>query len=311
MHNMADLATTTGTDGPAGESAVQRQARERREKRQKKMAEQGEDRLNRIKALNGGVAPPAEVLGGPAAPQKASIVDDPDEVDISKGSSFANTPSARRTPANAPDDQLAAAMLRMQQQQQSQDGEEEDPMAKMMQQMMSMMGQGGGNPHDPNSKPPELPPMLANMLSGQQADDVKEPATVSAYVWRVVHAIFSFVLASYICLTSTFNGSKLARGENVYTHEAGYGLGPRLFIIFTSAELVLQSTRYFMERGQMQSGGMLAGITNSGMIPQRYANYIRIAGRYITIAQTVFADVMVVVFVLGCMAWWTGNATPA
>ncbi|KAK4637841.1 uncharacterized protein CLAFUR5_00893 [Fulvia fulva] len=270
-----------------------------------------QSRLSKIKALNGGVAPPEEVVGGPAVPQKASIVDDPDEVDISQGSSFANTPSARRTPANASDDPLAAAMLRMQQEQGFLGGQEEDPMAKMMQQMMSIMGQGGGDPNDPNSKPPELPPMLANMLSGQKADDVKEPATSSAYIWRIVHAIFSFVLASYICLTSTFNGSKLARSENVYTQDAGYGLGPRLFVIFTSAELVLQSTRYFMEKGQMQSGGMLAGIVNSGMIPQPYANYIRIAGRYITIAQTVFADVMVVVFVLGCMAWWTGNATPA
>lgn len=62
--NMADTATTTGADGPEGESSAQRQARLRREKRQKKMAEEGEDRLAKIKALNGGVAPPAEVLGG-------------------------------------------------------------------------------------------------------------------------------------------------------------------------------------------------------------------------------------------------------
>lgn len=61
---MADTASTTGADGLEGETPTQRQARLRREKRQKKMADQGEDRLARIKALNGGVAPPDEVLGG-------------------------------------------------------------------------------------------------------------------------------------------------------------------------------------------------------------------------------------------------------
>ena len=61
---MADVVVTPGADGQESESPTQRQARLRREKRQKKMAEQGEDRLARIKALNGGVAPPAEVLDG-------------------------------------------------------------------------------------------------------------------------------------------------------------------------------------------------------------------------------------------------------
>lgn len=61
---MADVAVSTGLDGPEGETPNQRQARLRREKRQKKMAEEGEDRLAKIKALNGGVAPPDEVLGG-------------------------------------------------------------------------------------------------------------------------------------------------------------------------------------------------------------------------------------------------------
>lgn len=61
---MADIVTTTGSDELQGETPNQRQARLRREKRQKRMAEEGEDRLAKIKALNGGVAPPDEVLGG-------------------------------------------------------------------------------------------------------------------------------------------------------------------------------------------------------------------------------------------------------
>jgi hypothetical protein len=83
---MADTdAVTTGSDGPAGETPNQRQARLRREKRQKKMTEQGEDRLAKIKALNGGIAPPDEVLGGPAVPQAASVVDDPEVGEVQHG----------------------------------------------------------------------------------------------------------------------------------------------------------------------------------------------------------------------------------
>ncbi|KAK1021040.1 hypothetical protein LTR33_018597, partial [Friedmanniomyces endolithicus] len=73
------------TDMPDDETPNQRQARLRREKRNKKMATEGEERLARIKALNGGVAPPDAVLGGPAAPNttnQATVHDDPEEADI-------------------------------------------------------------------------------------------------------------------------------------------------------------------------------------------------------------------------------------
>lgn len=85
------------------ETPTQLQSRLRREKRQKKLSEQGSDRLAKIKALNGGVAPPDEVLGGPVIPPSppppaagsmrgvSGVVDDdvenedddPEEVDIS------------------------------------------------------------------------------------------------------------------------------------------------------------------------------------------------------------------------------------
>lgn len=305
---MADVAASTGSEAPENETPNQRQARLRREKRQKKMAESGEDRLAKIKALNGGVAPPDEVLGGPDSQQpKPATVDDPEEVDISQNPSGYGTPS--RANAGGPNDPLAAAMFQMQQQQgqnQSQ-GAEEDPMVKMMQQMVGLMG---GNPQDPNAKPPEIPPMLQALMGGGGASkqDQAPPATGSAYLWRIVHAIFACILATYIALTSTFNGSKISRSQSVYTEGAGYGLGPRLFLIFCTSELLLQSSRYFVEKGQLQGNGMLAMVANSGFVPEPWAGYIRIIGRYVKIVQTIIADALVIVFVFGALAWWQGMA---
>ncbi|KAK5175685.1 uncharacterized protein LTR77_000824 [Saxophila tyrrhenica] len=310
---MADVATSSGS-APDGETPNQRQARLRREKRQKKMEEQGEDRLARIKALNGGIAPPEEMLGGPAKPQAATVADDPEEVDISQHASGYGTPS--KPQVDATENPLAAAMLQMQQQearnrgqQGAQGNAEDDPMVKMMQQMVGLMG---GNPQDPNAQPPDLPLPLKMMMGGggQATKEQAPPATGSAYMWRIVHAIFAFVLASYIAFTSTFNGTKLGRNQSVYHEEAGfgasYGLGPRLFMIFCTSEVVLQGSRYFVEKGQLQGNGILAKVANSGFVPEPWAGYVRTVGRYVGILQTIMADAMVIVFVFGILVWWQG-----
>ena len=232
------------------------------------------------------------------------MADDPEEIDISRHQ------QADDTGAQNP---LMAAMLQMQQQQQRQpqqspggDNPQEDPMVRLMQQVMGSMGGQRQDPNNPNAEQTQLPDLLQQMMKGSQPQEQKAPSTSTAYMWRIVHAIAAFILASYIALTSTFNGTKLARTQSVYSQEAGYGLGPRLFVIFTSAELVLQSSRYFLEKGQLQGTGILATVANSGMIPEPYANYIRLIGRYIGIATTIFSDMMVVIFVFGCMAWWNG-----
>ncbi|KAF2479282.1 hypothetical protein BDY17DRAFT_257913, partial [Neohortaea acidophila] len=304
------------SDAPENETPNQRQARLRREKRQKKMAEQGEDRLARIKALNGGVAPPEEVLGGPVAQgTKSAYVEDPDEVDISTVTPGNGTPS-RQQHVDAVDNPLAAAMLQMQQeqarnqrQQRAEGSAEEDPMARMMEQMMGLMG---GDPSNPNAKPPDLPPALKALMGGvggaAGAQQQEPPATSSTYLWRAVHAVFALLLAGYIAVTSTFTGSKLAREPHFYASGEGHGLERRLFLIFCTAELVLQSTRYFAEKGQLRGNGMLAKVANSGFVPEPWAGYVRIVGRYVGIAQTIMTDAMVIVFVFGAMAWWRGAA---
>lgn len=316
----------TDTAPAESETPNQKQARLRREKRQKKMAEQGEDRLAKIKALNGGVAPPAEVLGGPAqsgsVPKPATVQnddDDPDEADIDTVSGV-NTPN-RPARTNAQDNPLAAATLQQQQQRQGGGGagmqgmqggasEDEDPMIRMMQQLTGMMGGNAQDPNDPN-QPPQIPPMLQALMGGGGGgqDAHKAPETGSAYLWRVVHAVFACALAVYITLTSTFNGSKLSRSQSVYdAEEASYGFGPRLFTLFTTAELVLQGCRFFLEKGQLRGPGIFAMVANSGFVPEPYAQWVRTGGRWVGIAQSVVSDAMVVIFVFGVLAWWSGRA---
>lgn len=320
---MADTAATTSSEIPENETPNQKQARLRREKRNAKMAATGEERLAKIKGLNGGVAPPEEALGGPtvaptaSAPQQASVVDDPEEVDISDHPYTSKNVSQTGTPREggpAPDNPLQQAMMQMQAQQaqqQAQGGGEEDPMAKMMQQILGM--QPGQDPNDPNAMGGDLPQMMQMMNTmmgggGMGGAGQSQPSTGTAYVWRIVHAISALVIAIYIALTTTFSGSKLARSENVFVQDSSFGLGSRPFYIFATAELLLQSTRYFVEKGQLQGGGILATIANSGFVPEPWAGRVRTIGRYSTIYTTIVSDAMVVVFVLGAIAWWKGLA---
>lgn len=186
---------------------------------------------------------------------------------------------------------------------------QQDPMMRMMQQMLSGAGGDGGFPAmDPNEMN-DLPPFMKNLMQAQQqtSAEANTPVSSSAYLWRVVHAVFAVGLAAYIALTGTFNGTKLSRSESV----AGFSSGnntPNLFYVFATVELVLQTSRYFLEKGRLQGSGWLATIANSGLVPEPWGGYVRVLGRYATIWQTVVGDAMVVVFVLGCMAWWSGMA---
>lgn len=192
-------------------------------------------------------------------------------------------------------------------------------MMRMMQQMLSGAGGAGsggmpdmGDPNDPNNPMNDLPPFMKNLMSAQRQTQTdaqaqqSAPKTNSAYLWRIVHAIFAIALAAYIALTGTFNGSKLSRAESL-GDDGGFS-APKLFYLFATFELMLQTSRYFLEKGQLQGTGMLATIANSGLVPEPWGGYIRVVGRYSVIFQTVMGDAMTVVFVLGALAWWRGMA---
>jgi hypothetical protein len=182
----------------------------------------------------------------------------------------------------------------------------EDPMMAMLQQMM-----GGGDPNAAGQLPPGLAEMFGGMggggggipgMPGQPQQQQPQPSS-SAYIWRIVHALFSFALAIYVTTSATFTGSKTSRTISEYSNE---GFGQKLFYMFATAEVVLQSSRFFIERGQLPPSGIMG--TLATLLPPPYGGYVRIVGRYSVIYTTVVADAMVIVFVLGAMAWWNGVA---
>jgi hypothetical protein len=185
----------------------------------------------------------------------------------------------------------------------------------MMAMLQQMMGAGaGGMPGMPGAPGQAgAPPGLANMFSAMQgAGGASEPLPEqsSAWIWRLVHSVFSFGLAVYIVLQTPFTGSKLSR-DNVLdddwtSHSTPAQNFAHFFYLFATFEVVLQTSRYFIEKGQLQGSGILS--TVAGILPAPYSGYVRTVGRYSVIYSTVVSDAMVVVFVLGATSWWRGAA---
>lgn len=189
----------------------------------------------------------------------------------------------------------------------------QDPMMAMLQQMMGGAGGIPGMPGGPGQQggPPDgLPPGLANMFSAMQGGAAAEPSPnqSSAWIWKLVHSLFSLALSIYIVLQTPFTGSKLSRDslhdDDWTIHRTPTQNFAYFFYLFATFEVVMQSSRYFIEKGQLQGSGILS--TVAGILPPPYGGYVRTIGRYSVIWSTVVSDAMVVVFVLGATSWWKG-----
>ncbi|KAI9820651.1 MAG: hypothetical protein M1827_005020 [Pycnora praestabilis] len=314
------------------ESLAQQQARLRRERREAKIKAGGSARLNKITSLSGRPAeeeapPTAAFLAAQQAPPSTTTHDDPDEVDIS---SHYYSPATGGAGGGAPsEDQLRQMMLNFEanngrggpspgmqgnpfgkpgmgaqpgpQQGQGQgQGTEEDPMMRMLQQMMGGMGAGGPGGDGGGGIPPGIAAMLG--AAGGQQQGQSQPDNEYGYMWRIVHAIFALALGIYIASLTSFSGSRIARTQTVDGE-----VGVHFFWVFATAELMLQSGRFFLEKGRAPVGGLLGGL--GMMLPEPYKGYVRVAGRYSVIYTTVVADAMVVIFVLGCVAWGKGEVS--
>lgn len=226
--------------------------------------------------------------------------------------------NAQDSPFATPDFAFLQDQQRQQRQQREQQGQGgmgmgmgdggEDPLSRILQQLMS----AGGGPGGGGSGADGLPPGLAAMFGGgggpgAQAQQAPGQTDKYGYMWKIVHAIFALALGLYITGVTAFSGSRLSRTTSGFVEGTGNGavdVGVRFFWVFATAELVLQSSRFFVERGRPSRSGLLG--TVAGFLPEPYRGYVGLVGRYSGIWNTVVQDAMVVIFVLGCVAWWKG-----
>lgn len=128
----------------------------------------------------------------------------------------------------------------------------------------------------------------------------------SAYLWKVGHAVFAFILGIYMTAVTTFNGAQFSRSPAV-TEGTDGEIGKRLFWIFATAEVVLQGSRFVLEKGKTSQSGWMGMLMQ--FLPEPWRSYVGLVAQYSGIWTTVVEDAMVVVFVLGFVAWWRGAVT--
>ncbi|KAI9844551.1 MAG: hypothetical protein M1837_005510 [Sclerophora amabilis] len=306
-------------------------ARLRRERREAKIKAGGSARLGRITTMGGRPAEAASPASSEnSLPAKPPLTEDPGEVDISQHFyKPASTPRPSQ-PYQQPQQQSAMSDEQLRQMMLNFDGprpgstagpqglpqfppsnagasqipgsDGEDPMMQMLQQMLGGAGDGDGA-RLPGLGGGGLPPdLLAQMMgqggSGTNGSGEKSLNEQYAYVWRILHALFAITLGMYIITTTSFTGTKIERERYVEGD-----VRKHFFWLFATGELVLQSSRFFLEKGRMLGGGGMVAVM-AQMLPEPWKSKVAIVLRYSTIYVAVMQDAMVLIFILGCVAWW-------
>lgn len=182
----------------------------------------------------------------------------------------------------------------------------DDPMMKMLSQMMAGAGGGPGGAQNP----------FAAMAGGpQQQQQQQQPApdTTTAAIWRVLHFLVAAGLGLYIALLTQFTGTKVARERSAFaaysaTGDAqdGVGVGGAnaedlrryFFWAFATAESILLTSRFFLDKSARGPSGMVATVL--GFVPESKWKSLVVNGmQYVQIFSTVRMDMLVCVFVLG------------
>ncbi|KAK5660787.1 hypothetical protein OQA88_12154 [Cercophora sp. LCS_1] len=308
------------------------QVRLRKARREAKIKAGGLDRMNKITGAGGREPHPAPTPSPPTldpSPQPTQSASkpipahaDPPEVDISTAQHFYTPQTTTRIPEPTPD--LRQLMLGLDQPSfpggaggspfpgmppfpgagPGAGAPGDDPMLNMM---MQMLGGGGSgpSPFGPGANPfanfSQQNPMAPQQQQQQQTAQL--PDTYHS-LWRILHTIVALGLGLYIALCTSFTGTKTERERAALT--GGETESARnFFYAFATAEAVLLTTRYFMDRGRMVSpagGGVLGMIV--GFLPPPIKGYIELAMRYGQVFSTVRGDVLVCVFVLGITSWF-------
>ncbi|KAL9613936.1 MAG: hypothetical protein Q9167_001550 [Letrouitia subvulpina] len=307
MNISSEQSTSSNEESPA-----QKQARLRRERREAKIKAGGSARLDKITQLSGRAVDQGQIFT--TEPPDIQQNQSPSSADTNDAGT-SNKSARPNLHTGAADSFGAARNLDNTELRHNRDGQpvtgfdlnqqpskDEDPMMRMLQQMI------GGLPNDRANAEADLPSDLAAMLggsttrtaSGTNSDDLSHS---NANIWKIVHALSALALGVYIIMTTSFNGTRFLENKT-----AGAGrqldISPRLFWIFATAEVILQSSRFFLDRGKSQELGWLGILARN--LPEPARSYAKLVLRYCGIWTTTVADAMIVVFILGCVAWWKG-----
>lgn len=189
-----------------------------------------------------------------------------------------------------------------------------DPFPRILQQLVGgLMTPDGERPGqigrgDQSGFPQGMATMLGTLgaASPEQGlgHEEKQRNDTFRYVWRITHALFALALGVYMVVMTAFNGAQFSRRDNGGAIRAEPGV--QFFWAFATAQLVLQSTRYFLERdrGPARGEGWMSML--AGAFPEPWRGRTLLLSRYSLMCTTVGQDAMVVIFVLGCVTWWGG-----
>lgn len=271
------------------------------------------------------MATPAQNAGS-ADPHHA----DPDEVDISSAEHYYRPETTNRVPppnnfdpANMNDNQLRQMMLQFDSPAGA-NGAQQGPMPPNP--FAAMMGMGGGGPGGeggPDAEDPMMK-MLSQIMGGAAggpggagmpnpfaamngqpqpgAAAAAVPTDSYAAVWRLLHFSVAMGLGLYIALLTQFTGTKVERERGAFadttaSEEGVADLRKYFFWAFATAESVLLTSRFVLDKGRTPPSGMVQMVL--GFLPGQWKNLASNVLRYSQIFRTIRSDMLVCVFVLG------------
>ncbi|KAJ4414100.1 hypothetical protein N0V82_008131 [Gnomoniopsis sp. IMI 355080] len=183
----------------------------------------------------------------------------------------------------------------------------DDPMMKMLSQMM---GGAGGPPGAGGAQNPFAAMMGGGGGGPQQQQQQSPPDATAAAIWRVLHFLVAAGLGLYIALLTQFTGTKVARERGAFaaytttTTTTGEQQASEedvrryFFWAFATAESVLLTSRFFLDKGARGPSGIVATVL--GFVPESKWKSLVVNGlQYVQIFSTVRMDLLVCVFVLG------------
>ncbi|KAH8153941.1 uncharacterized protein LAJ45_01708 [Morchella importuna] len=268
-----------GYEVPPSPLSPAEQARIRRERRQAKVKSSAGARLNRITSTQGQTFRQEE-----PTPARDEPTPDPPEIDISAHhyepkarqqdrlqtenvfANMINSPMAGRNSEQPSDADLRQMLMSMNQ------GPPpgmnmpgmgvggsggEDPMMAMLQQMMA----GGGGMPGMAGPGMQMPPGMEGMMGAMGMPPQQQGNDWGSW-WRILHSLCALLLGLWAVKATewSFSGSALQRAES-----ANFDMDekPQLFWYFTTMELVLQSSRFFLEKGRPPQAHGLAQLADS------------------------------------------------